>query len=57
MQEDSQDIPPGSMPRSIDVVMRDSIVDTAKPGDKCVFVGTLAVVPDVQSLVKPGEKP
>jgi len=57
VQEDSQDIPPGSMPRSIDVVMRDSIVDTAKPGDKCVFVGTLAVVPDVQSLVKPGEKP
>lgn len=44
------------MPRSIDVVLRDAIVDSAKPGDKCCFVGALAVVPDVASLIKPGER-
>jgi len=43
------------MPRSIDVILRDEIVDSVKPGDKCCFVGTLAVVPDITSLKKPGE--
>eukprot|EP01022_Parablepharisma_sp_SALTPOND_P031329 TRINITY_DN795_c0_g1_i1.p2 TRINITY_DN795_c0_g1~~TRINITY_DN795_c0_g1_i1.p2 ORF type:complete len:490 (-),score=73.42 TRINITY_DN795_c0_g1_i1:3099-4568(-) len=44
------------MPRSIDVVLRHEIVDTAKPGDRCIFTGTLIVVPDVVSLLKPGER-
>jgi DNA replication licensing factor MCM6 len=44
------------MPRSIDVVLRNEIVDQAKPGDRCVFVGSLIVVPEVISLLKPGEK-
>lgn len=56
IQEHSGDIPAGSMPRSIDVVLRNEIVDLAKPGDKCVFTGTLIVVPDVISLIKPGDK-
>ena len=47
--------PPGSMPRSVDIVLRNEIVDKAKPGDKCVFVGTLIVVPEIYSLMKPGE--
>ena len=33
LQELSADIPPGSMPRSIDVILRGDIVDKAKPGD------------------------
>lgn len=47
LQEYSSDIPAGSMPRSIDVVLRGEIVDIPKPGDKCVFTGKLVVVPDI----------
>ena len=47
VQEVSSDIPAGSMPRSIDVIMRGDIVDMAKPGDKSIFSGTLVVVPDI----------
>lgn len=56
VQEHSGDIPAGSMPRSIDVILRNEIVDLAKPGDRCIFTGTLIVVPDVVSLIKPGQK-
>ena len=56
VQEHSGDIPAGSMPRSIDIILRNSIVDNAKPGDRSVFTGTLIVVPDVVSLIKPGDK-
>lgn len=56
MQENSNEIPAGGMPRSIDVVLRNEIVDKVKPGDKCLFVGNLVVVPEIYSLLKPGEK-
>lgn len=45
------------MPRSIDVILRGEIVDTAKPGDRTIFTGNLIVVPDIVQLLKPGEKP
>jgi DNA replication licensing factor MCM6 len=32
------------------IVLRNDIVEMAKPGDKCVFTGTLIVVPDVAQL-------
>jgi len=44
------------MPRSIDVIMRNELVEACKPGDKVVFSGSLMVVPDIVSLLKPGEK-
>ena len=47
LQELSSDIPAGSMPRSIDVILRGDTVDKAKPGDRAVFSGTLVVVPDI----------
>ena len=56
VQEVSSDIPAGSMPRSIDVILRGDIVDSAKPGDRSIFTGTLVVVPDIVQLMKPGEK-
>jgi DNA replication licensing factor MCM6 len=56
LQEDSSDIPAGSMPRSIDVILRGEIVDLSKPGDKAIFTGKLVVVPDIVQLLKPGEK-
>lgn len=56
IQEHSGDIPAGSMPRTMDVILRNEIVDSAKPGDRCIFTGSLVVVPDIVSLLKPGEK-
>lgn len=56
VQESPQDIPPGSMPRSIDVILRNELVEVSKPGDKCIFTGCLMVVPDIIALSKPGEK-
>jgi DNA replication licensing factor MCM6 len=47
VQENADEIPPGSMPRCIDVILRNEIVESAKAGDKVVFTGTLLVVPDV----------
>lgn len=44
------------MPRSIEIVVKNEVVDRAKPGDKAVFIGSLLVVPDIACLTKPGEK-
>lgn len=57
VQEHSGDIPAGSMPRSVDVILRGEIVDQAKPGDRTIFTGNLVVVPDIVQLLKPGDKP
>ncbi|KAI7850907.1 MCM2/3/5 family-domain-containing protein [Circinella umbellata] len=54
IQENSSEIPTGSMPRSMDVIVRGEMVERAKAGDKCNFVGTLIVVPDVASFRTPG---
>ncbi|GAA6000711.1 hypothetical protein JCM10207_004619 [Rhodosporidiobolus poonsookiae] len=54
IQENSNEIPTGSMPRSLDVVLRSEIVERAKAGDKVVFTGTFIVVPDVAALGLPG---
>ncbi|RDW69711.1 DNA helicase-1 [Coleophoma cylindrospora] len=56
VQENSSEIPTGSMPRTIDVILRGEIVDRAKAGEKCIFTGALIVVPDVSQLSMPGEK-
>ena len=50
IQENSHEIPAGSMPRSMKIVLRHDVVELAKPGDKCVFTGTLIVVPDISQL-------
>jgi DNA replication licensing factor MCM6 len=55
VQENADEIPPGSMPRSVDVILRNDFVETAKAGDKSVFVGTLIVVPDANALSRTGE--
>ncbi|CRK19445.1 hypothetical protein BN1723_011870 [Verticillium longisporum] len=48
IQENSSEIPTGSMPRTMDVIMRGEIVDRAKAGEKCIFTGALIVVPDAE---------
>jgi DNA replication licensing factor MCM6 len=57
IQENSSEIPTGSMPRTMDVIMRGEIVDRAKAGEKCIFTGALIVVPDVSQLGLPGVRP
>ena len=56
LQETAFDLPSGAMPRSIEVVLRNEQVERAQPGDRVVLVGTLVVVPDAYSLLKPGER-
>jgi DNA replication licensing factor MCM6 len=38
------------------VILRHEVVETAKAGDRCVFTGSLIVVPDVSQLNTPGAK-
>merc|ERR1719487_3190434 len=55
LQESESEVPAGSMPRSIDVIVRDEITERCKPGDKVLVTGCLIVVPDVPSLMSPSE--
>jgi len=57
IQENSSEIPTGSMPRTMDVILRGEMVDRSKAGEKCVFTGTLIVVPDVSQFRVPGMRP
>ena len=57
IQENSNEIPTGSMPRTLDVILRGETVERAKPGDKCKFTGCEIVIPDVSQLSLPGVKP
>lgn len=50
IQENSDEIPSGAMPRSMDVILRGEIVERAKAGDKVLITGTPIVVPDVRQL-------
>ncbi|KAE8891812.1 DNA replication licensing factor [Phytophthora fragariae] len=54
VQENSDEIPAGSMPRSMDVILRHENVEQAKAGDRVVFTGTLIVVPDVSKFARAG---
>lgn len=54
VQENSWEIPSGSMPRTMDVILRNEDVERAKAGDKVRFTGTLVVVPDVSKFAARG---
>lgn len=56
VQEDPTKIPPGAMPRSIDVVLRNDFTEKGQPGDICEIIGYLCVLPELSSMLKPGEK-
>ncbi|KAF1993140.1 DNA replication licensing factor mcm6 [Amniculicola lignicola CBS 123094] len=57
IQENSAEIPTGSMPRTMDVILRGEMVDRAKAGEKCIFTGTVIVIPDVSQFRVPGVRP
>lgn len=54
LQESPSEIPTGSMPRSLDVIIRGEGVERAKAGDRVVVVGCFVVVPDVGAMGLPG---
>jgi len=54
IQEVQAELPRGCIPRSVDIILRAEAVETAQPGDRCDFTGTLIVVPDVGALNLPG---
>ncbi|XWS67356.1 hypothetical protein CRYUN_Cryun04dG0000600 [Craigia yunnanensis] len=56
MQETSKEIPAGSLPRSLDVILRHEIVELARAGDTVIFTGTVVVIPDIVVLASPGER-
>ena len=54
VQERPEEMPPGQLPRSIEVVLKGDLVDVARPGDRIVLTGILKVKQD--KLVKKGSK-
>ena len=49
-------MPAGSLPRTMEVILRNDIVEHARAGDETNFTGTLLVVPDVAAISAPGDK-
>ncbi|MEE6489098.1 hypothetical protein FKM82_015484 [Ascaphus truei] len=54
MQETQAELPRGSIPRSVEVILRAEAVESCQAGDKCDFTGSLIVVPDISQLATPG---
>ncbi len=46
IQEAPEELPPGQMPRSVDVILRGDIVDISRPGDLVKVTGILQTSPD-----------
>ncbi|MHA1781008.1 MAG: minichromosome maintenance protein MCM [Candidatus Thorarchaeota archaeon] len=46
IQESPEELPPGQMPRSVDVVLEGDIVDLSRPGDLVKVTGILRTAPD-----------
>ncbi len=46
IQESPEELPPGQMPRSVDVILEGDIVDLSRPGDLVRITGILQTSPD-----------
>lgn len=57
LQETSDQIPPGSMPRSTQVILRNEMVETCKAGDCLELIGTWVVLPDASAFSRTGTTP
>ncbi|MHA2494071.1 MAG: LAGLIDADG family homing endonuclease, partial [Candidatus Hodarchaeales archaeon] len=52
-QEKPEDLPPGQMPQSFSVVLRDDLVDVVRPGDRAIVTGVLHSYPE--KMLKRGQ--
>ncbi|ELA41362.1 uncharacterized protein VICG_01603 [Vittaforma corneae ATCC 50505] len=56
VQENTEEVPNGCLPRSIDVVVRNELCEQIKPGASHIFTGYLVVVPDAVQVKLPSQK-
>ena len=49
-------VPAGSLPRNMEVILRNDAVERCRAGDTMLFIGTPIVVPDVAAITAPGER-
>lgn len=56
IQEIQSELPRGCIPRSLEVILRAECVEKTQAGDRCDFIGTLIVVPDVSKLASQGAR-
>ncbi|MUM64753.1 AAA domain-containing protein [Acidianus infernus] len=54
LQERPEEVPPGQLPRQLEVVLEDDLVDSARPGDRVKITGILLIKQD--SIVKRGSR-
>ncbi|MEZ0344989.1 MAG: minichromosome maintenance protein MCM [Infirmifilum sp.] len=50
LQEKPEELPPGQLPRSIDVVVREDLADMVRPGDRATIIGFMKVEEDKKLL-------
>lgn len=50
LQEKPEELPPGALPRALDCILQDDLVDTARPGDPCQIVGILRSTQDYSAV-------
>jgi replicative DNA helicase Mcm len=54
LQERPEEVPPGQLPRQIEAILEDDLVDSARPGDRVKLTGILMIKQD--SIVKRGSR-
>ncbi|XP_018417304.1 PREDICTED: DNA replication licensing factor MCM6 isoform X2 [Nanorana parkeri] len=54
IQETQAELPRGSIPRSMEIILRAEAVESCQAGDRSDFTGSLIVVPDIAQLSTPG---
>lgn len=54
LQERPEEVPPGQLPRQLEVILEDDLVDSARPGDRVRITGILEIKQD--SPVKRGSR-
>ena len=53
LQERPEELPPGQLPRSIEVVATHDLVDVVRPGDRATITGVLTVAPEKSMKTQP----